>query len=112
MAAAERYWLQLNAEGIKMDPADPALEYDGRMDQNIPLWPTPPTQPIEWYLGVLDQTRQEMIILIYAHSDPASTHTTRWETVTYRWILAHVAEHDSYHGGQAVLLHEMYKKTH
>jgi uncharacterized damage-inducible protein DinB len=31
---------------------------------------------------------------------------------TARWVLGHVVQHDSYHGGQAVLLSLLYDQMH
>jgi uncharacterized damage-inducible protein DinB len=112
MAACERYWLQDFAVGVKLDPNDPAIAYDAQVDQYVPHWATPPAHPLAWYFEVLDSTRAEMVALVSAERDPTRLMPRRDYHVSYRWILAHLVEHDSYHGGQAVLLHEMWKQQH
>jgi uncharacterized damage-inducible protein DinB len=110
MASAELYWLQDIGEQQKSSDDEPSVAYDQTLDQYAPHWPTPPSQPIEWYFSVQDDVRARMLELVTKRNDPASQHQTKRSTMSYRWILAHLVEHDSYTGGQAVLLHEMYKK--
>ncbi|MFZ4508104.1 MAG: DinB family protein [Fimbriimonas sp.] len=110
VAAAERYWIQKVAAGIDISLDDPAWAYDTTMDQYGPSWPVPPAEPIEWYFDIQDRTRAEMIDLIVAHNNRFTIYQHHDYTVTYGWIVAHIVQHDSYHGGQAVLLHEMFKK--
>ncbi len=108
---AEMYWLYEVALG-QGQPADhPAKIYDNELDQFDGTWPIPPAQPIEWYFQLQDENRAKMIQLIREHGNPDKLFDRRDRHVSYRWIVAHLVEHDSYHGGQAVLLHEMYLKT-
>jgi len=72
--------------------------------------PTPPAEPIEWYFDILDRARIRVFESIAQHSDSLSEHPNGEYVSTYRWIVAHLVQHDSYHGGQAVLLHETWKK--
>jgi len=109
MASCEQYWLGKVAAGIELPENDPSWAYDSTMDQYVPFWPKPPAEPIGWYFQIQDEVRGRMADLISGHNQPDTVHE-RNTTQTYRWILARVVEHDSYHGGQAVLLHEMYKK--
>jgi uncharacterized damage-inducible protein DinB len=111
MASAEMYWLENAVNGTELDNNHPAIVYDNELDQYEVQWPTPPTESIDWYLDLLDTTRAKMINLVVAHNDPAREYPRRDYKVTYAWIIAHLVEHDSYTGGQAVLLHEMYKKV-
>ncbi len=112
LASTELFWIQKVANGVEISPEHPAEKYDSTMDQYLPHWPIPPNEPIQWYFKIQDDTRTEMIDLILAHNDPSRGYENRRGSFTYRWILAHIVEHDSYHGGQAVLLHEMFKKLH
>ena len=110
MISCDNYWLLECAQGQPVDPSHPAVAYDRTMDQYVPHWPVPPAQTIEWYFDQFDRNREKMIASIVAHNQPNSEHPRKDYLVSYRWILAHILEHDSYHGGQTVLLHEMYKK--
>jgi len=111
MASCDQYWIMQIAEGIEVPADDRAWAYDCTMDQYVPHWPTPPARPLEWYLDLLDSTRDRMVDLIKAHLDSNSIHPRGQNTMTYRWIIAHAVQHDSYHGGQIVLLNELYKKS-
>jgi uncharacterized damage-inducible protein DinB len=110
MAAAEQYWLQQVATGVEVSPDDPAWAYDLNLDQYVPHWPSPPAEPYAWYVRIQDETRARMFELVRAHNRPDTVHQVGDSSATYRWILAHVAEHDAYHGGQAVLLHETFRQ--
>ena len=110
MASCEQYWLVKFAEGAEIPDGDPSWAYDETLDQFAPHWPLPPNESLDWYYRVHDEVRVRILETVRAHADPYSVHLGRTSSVTYRWILAHLVEHDSYHGGQAVLLHEMYKK--
>ncbi len=109
MAACEAYWLQIFVDGEDLGDENVAWNYDRTVKQDIPFWTPPPSQPIDWYFSVLDDTRRAMIERIRRHADSVSVHARSDYTVTYRWILAHLVEHDSYHGGQVVLIHEAWK---
>jgi uncharacterized damage-inducible protein DinB len=110
MASCEQYNVMKLGEGIEVPDDDVSWAYDSQMDQYVPYWPTPPQEPIEWYFAVLDEARRRIIDIIRGHGDPGSIHQTQRFTMTYRWLLVRMIKHDSYHGGQTVLLHEMYKK--
>jgi uncharacterized damage-inducible protein DinB len=59
------------------------------------------------------EMRRISLELARQQSDPAREFTTgSGNIVTYRWAIAHVIQHDSYTAGQAVLMHEVYKKLH
>lgn len=110
MIDCEVWWLKAVAAGCKLDAEAPENVYNAALDQYKPFWPKPPSRPLAWYYGIQDRRREEMRALIEAHRDPASRHPLgKSREFTFRWILAHLVEHDSYTGGQAVLLHEMFK---
>jgi len=110
LASCEAFWLQKFAAGQEIDETQPAIAYDLTLDQYVPSWPTPPSHPLDWYLDVLEQQRHDTLRLVTEHGKPLRMLPRKDYEVSYRWILAHLVEHDSYHGGQAVLLHEMWKK--
>lgn len=110
MAGCEWYWLNKFVSGEPEPGDDPAITYDGTLDQDAVQWPTPPAKPIGWYFDVLSERRAKSIEMIRNHGQPERVYSRHDCEVTYGWILAHLVQHDSYHGGQAVLLHEMFKK--
>ncbi len=112
MASCTRYWLQSVIDGVPQPDDDPAWAYDQTVDQYVPHWPAPPAQPISWYFEILDQLQAESMARILAHPDPLSEYRRNHNVVTYRWIVARVLAHESYTGGQAVLVHEAWKVLH
>ena len=80
------------------------------MDQYIPHSPVPPANSIKWYFTLFDENLKKMIESVEAHNQADCMHLHRDSSVSYSWILAHTIEHGSYHGGQIVRLHEMFKK--
>jgi uncharacterized damage-inducible protein DinB len=110
IASCEWYWLGNFVQGEPDPVDDPAIQYDNTLDQYIPHWPTPPAQPIDWYLDILASRRAKSIEMIRQHGRPEAVYARQDCEVTYAWIVAHLVQHDSYHGGQAVMLNEMYKK--
>jgi len=109
MIDCEAWWLREFAEGEKCDLTSPEALYGKELSQYGHRWPKPPKKPLKWYFELQDRRRTENIDYIRRHTDPNSWHGKKTQA-TYRWIVAHLVEHDSYHGGQAVLLHEMFKK--
>ncbi len=76
-------------------------------DQYNVSWPTPPDQPLAWYFACLDEVRAQTVAFVQTllRADQPLVHPTRDSQVyTARWLLGHVATHEAYHGGQAVLL--------
>ncbi|MBS1710080.1 MAG: DinB family protein [Armatimonadetes bacterium] len=113
MVACDLYWIEAMLFDKGYDSlTGEAVEYDKQVDQYVPHWPTPPAKPMAWYLDLLDKTRAEMQALVATADDPERILERGGRySFTCRWVLAHALEHDSYHGGQAVLLHEMWKQT-
>jgi uncharacterized damage-inducible protein DinB len=105
----ESYWLSM-ALDLDEDKFDPAFIYDSSVDQSIHHWPPPPKESIEWYYQLHEKQRTRSLERIARHNRPNSIHSRRDESFSFRWILAHLVQHDSYTGGQAVLLHEAWKK--
>lgn len=106
----EFYWLEEFALGRASDPGHPAVGYGLQLKQDDVFWPDPPKEPQAWYDNLLDESRKKVLDLVREHNDPVRVHTMRnGESFTYRWILAHLVEHDAYHGGQAVAVHEQWK---
>lgn len=110
MIDCEGYWLKEFADGVPVGLDHPATRYGASLDQDRGRWPKPPRKRLAWYYSLQDEVRAETLERVLAHNDPEREYKRGKNLFTYRWILAHVVEHDSYHGGQAVLLHEMIKR--
>lgn len=110
MIDCEGYWLKAFTEGIEPDVQNPANTYNSAMDQyTLGGWPPPPSQPIEWYFELQDAMRGEIIQRVVTHQQAMKEFSTPRNSFTYQWIVAHIVQHDSYHGGQCVMLHELWK---
>lgn len=109
MACCDLYWIKNFVRGEELDADHPAVAYDAQLDQDNVLWPMAPHQPFAWYLEVLESTRRQVVELILQEPNPERVFQRRSSTTTFRWIVAHLIEHDSYHGGQCVLLHSMWQ---
>jgi len=69
-------------------------------------WNVPPAWPLAEYLDLLTTVRERSRAVLGELPPPEHTipHPRPGVRVTARWALAHVVHHESYHGGQAVLL--------
>jgi len=95
-----------------MDAENPAVAYDSTAMQDIVFWPTPPKNEWDWYLTLFTSSREAAIADVIAFNEPEYTVQRNGREYTFQWIIAHLVEHDSYHGGQIVMLHEMWKELH
>lgn len=111
IADVEVYWLECFAAGRPRDPEELKLLLSEETNQDEGIWPTPPAEPIQWYFDLHDRLRKRAWEAV-REIEPKRVYERRSNSFTFGWILAHVVEHDSYHGGQAVLLHELWKKLH
>jgi uncharacterized damage-inducible protein DinB len=111
MAGCDHYWISEFVNNRPQDPESPALQYNNKVDQDNVSWSTPPAEPFAWYLNQLQSVRGPVVEQILSHPEPNQEFQRTWGALTFKWIVAHLVEHDSYHGGQCVLLHELWKKT-
>jgi len=108
MIDCELHWFEGFVAKKRRKKADSVLLLSDEVHQYGGRWPTPPAEPIEWYFDLQDRYRARSVAALVGE-DPARVVERKNCSVSVRWVLAHVVEHDSYHGGQAVLLHEMWK---
>lgn len=106
----ETGWIDKFAAGKPEDPAEIKLFMSRETKQDDGIWPIPPAEPIEWYLSHHDRIRARIKESLRDLEEPSRMYQGRENEFTLRWILAHVVGHDSYHGGQAVVLHELWKR--
>jgi len=104
IAEVEAYWIEEFSLGRTIDPEEAKLYMSAEIDQYAGSWPTPPKEPIGYYFEILEKVRTRTLESVKSFAPPETIIEREWETTTLRWVLAHVIEHDSYHGGQAVLL--------
>lgn len=111
IAEVEAYWVEVVCLGRVLPAEELKLTMSAEIDQYAGTWPTPPEKPIAAYYDILDKVRTRTLESVKAFEAPDAVRATKWGTMTLSWILAHVIEHESYHAGQAVLLHEIWKRS-
>lgn len=106
MAEVELYWIvEVGAEKQIAEGLMP--EFD--VDQDAGKWPTVAALPLAEYYALLDKVREVCIETAKTFDPEKVVVPGNWsEGATLRWILAHVVGHDSYHGGQAVLMRDLF----
>lgn len=107
IADVEGYWLHEAIGGRERPPEIRSALLSDETDQYAVSWPTPPSQPLEWYLARLDDVRTQTVTWVQTldRANQVLVHPTRESgPYTARWLLGHVITHEAYHGGQAVLL--------
>lgn len=109
MISCELFWLN-GLLGRELPEADKVRLMTESLDVDEVKYPLPPAQPIEWYFAMQDEYRLQFLELVREINDPDRVLTSkRGNQFTLRWVLAHLIQHDSYHGGQCVMLHELWK---
>jgi len=110
--AAERYWVDEVIFDLPVDLTDPATAYDEVLDQDGCVWPDAPIQTLDWYFELFKKHRARTIELLIQVENPLKI-IQQHERADYSisWIIGHLIQHDSYHGGQCVMLNEFHKKT-
>ena len=109
MADVELYWV-LQVGAGKRIPRNLLPKYD--CDQYGADWPAPPAMPVADYFGSLDKVRGISLEAAKGFHPDALISRKSWKAeLSHRWILAHVVAHDSYHGGQAVVLRDLFEAS-
>lgn len=100
----EAFWIHQVAGGRVRTEEELKRLLSEETDQYRGRWPSPPKQPLSWYLAQMDEIRARTREVAQEINAPEKTGLL-WEQVfTFRWLLHHVMTHEAYHGGQAVLL--------
>lgn len=104
-------WLEGFVLGQKMDPEEEALYMTNDIDVDAVKWPTPPSQPLSWYVAEHNKIRTRILESIKRFRPADEPKAGKTRTITPRWVLNHVIQHEAYHGGQIVLLYEMWLRS-
>lgn len=110
IAEVEAYWFEVFTLARVLSPDERARYLSGQIDQDNGYWPKPPREPFSYYYKILSEVRTRSLESLREFPPPDTTREKEWGKMTLRWVVAHVVEHDSYHGGQAVMLHEISKR--
>ena len=105
----EIFWFERFALGLPPDPEERKLLMADEIDQEAWQWPVPHRKPISWYFELHDRVRARTLESIKKWPAPETAIEHRGDPKTLRWVFGHVIEHESYHGGQAVLLNRLWQ---
>jgi uncharacterized damage-inducible protein DinB len=105
----EDSWFHCFAAGNEREPDESLLLMSDETNQYDGSWPVPPAEPISWYLELHDRHRARAFESLRG-LEATRVYPRKKYSCTLRWVVAHVLEHDSYTGGQAVALHELWKR--
>lgn len=106
----EQYWIQEVALSRARTRDDLRALYSLATDQNHCHWPAPPKRPLFWYLALHDHVRKTTLCAIEQFGQADRLARVGESAYSIRWILHHLMFHESYHGGQAVLLAANYAR--
>jgi uncharacterized damage-inducible protein DinB len=103
----EVWWLERFVLDLPVNQEERKLLMANETDVDEWRWPSPPHQPLSWYYELQDRIRARTLegIKHWPEADVAKECDGRH--LTMRWVIGHVIQHESYHGGQAVLLNRL-----
>ena len=104
----EIFWFEQFALDLPADPEEQKLLMSDQIDQDAWKWPEPPREPLSWYFEFHDRIRARTLENIKKWPAPDFAKDRHGSSRTMRWVLGHVIQHESYHGGQAVLLNRLW----
>ncbi len=110
MMGAEIFWFEKFALDLPFDPEEQKLLMVDEMDIDNGNLPAPPRKPISWYFELQDRIRARTLESIKKWPAPDFAKDLHGHPRTMRWVFGHVIQHESYHGGQAVLLNHLWKQ--
>jgi uncharacterized damage-inducible protein DinB len=109
MIHAELYWLEMIALGRQLpQEVKDELLWD-QIDIESGRWPAVPHQPLSWYFALQDKYRAQTLEAVKSWAPADTLVPQRDDKCSLRYIFGHVIQHDSYHGGQIVLLNDLWK---
>jgi uncharacterized damage-inducible protein DinB len=111
MIQSELFWFEIVALDQEI-PADVKEEllWD-QLDVDEGQWPDVPAKSLYWYFELQSRYRARALELAKRWPAPETMKVLHGSGRSMRWIFGHVIQHDSYHGGQIVMLHDLWKKN-
>ena len=109
IVAVEIYWFEQFVLQLPIDEEERKLTMADEFDVDAWQWPEPPRKPLSWYFELQDRIRARTLEGLKTWPPPDSLHEHHGRKVSARWVFGHVIQHESYHGGQAVLLNRLWE---
>jgi uncharacterized damage-inducible protein DinB len=112
MVDVEAFWIETVALERERSADELRELLSEEVDQYAFKWILPPKKPLAYYYEIQDRIRARTLESLKHLPDPATVIAREgWSySTTIRWILNHVVAHESYHGGQAVLLKALWER--
>lgn len=110
MIDTETFWFERFIGGKTPDPEEGRLLMSEEVQQYEGIWPRAPEKPIEWYFELQARYRRRALESLKGVEPDRFFRESDDVESSARWVVSHVVQHDSYHGGQAVLVHEQWKR--
>lgn len=115
LAESEAWWIEEIVAGGKRSAEFLLRVKAETSNASQGVWTDAPRMPFGEYLELLEEVRRRTVDLLKDEvADrviPIPTHLQEMAPgrtgFTVRWIVAHVAQHEAYHGGQAVMIKRM-----
>jgi uncharacterized damage-inducible protein DinB len=109
MIVTEIFWIEHFVLGRPVEAEDWKLLMWDEIDVDSSKWPDAPNQPLSWYLDLHDRYRTRILEAIKSWPAAENLMDFHDRQVTPRWVLGHVIQHEAYHGGQIVMLYDLWK---
>jgi uncharacterized damage-inducible protein DinB len=108
LIGAEDRWIRgiVFGEDAK-EGLDDILAYNMALDIDSYVFGEPPFKPFAEYLDQLRVRREAWVQRLIGLTPKQVFRSARGNEFSLEWILAHLVQHDAYHGGQIVMLNEL-----
>ncbi len=105
----EIWWFERVVLDLPFREEDRDVALAAEIDPDNWKWPAPPRKPLAWYFELHNRIRARTLEGIKSWPPADEMREQNGMKASMRWILGHVIQHESYHGGQAVLLSRLYE---
>ncbi|HXH60858.1 MAG TPA: DinB family protein [Fimbriimonadaceae bacterium] len=110
VAAIEIRGFERIALGTATDPEERKMLMVDETDIDGINWPKPHHEPLSWYFDLHDRIRARTLESVKKWGPPTTSMKNGDREITLRWVFGHIIQHEAYHGGQALLLQELWKR--
>jgi hypothetical protein len=109
MIGAEVFWFEKFALGRQPSAQDRETLLWGQIDVDQGSWPEALSMDLFAYFELHDRFRARTLEAIRNWPSAESVGEHDGDMITMRWVLGHVIQHEAYHGGQLVMMHDLWK---
>jgi uncharacterized damage-inducible protein DinB len=111
MIQAEISWMESFALRRAISDEDKRLLLWDEIIVDESRWPDPPNEPLNWYFDLHDRYRTRTLQAVREWPSAETVRESRsGNGCSLRWVLGHIIQHEAYHGGQIVMLHDLWSQ--